>query len=90
VTYRCRSPKRAAKKIDARRQQRGPDATVVEHERLDEVIEMALVIRDVHHLAAGRGGLGLLDVLRHPAHFSQDGIERMLQRAIETIPLRRP
>ena len=80
---------RAAEQIDARGHQRRPHAVIVEHERLDEVVEMALVIRDVDDAATPRGVRRMLDVLGHPAHLAQDRIERMLQRAVEAVPLRR-
>ena len=44
---------RPAEQVDAGGDDRRPDAVVVEHQRLDQVVEMALVVRDVDD-AAGR------------------------------------
>jgi hypothetical protein len=51
---------------------------------------MALVIRDVHHAPAARGVDGVLDVLGDAPDLSQDRVQRVLQRPVEPVPLRRP
>ena len=81
---------RTAKKVDAGGNQRRANAVVVEHERLDEVIGVALVIRGVHHTVAGRRGNGVVQILVLALDFPEDGVERMLERSIQLVPLRRP
>ena len=83
-------PERPAEQVDARGDDRRPDAVVVEHERLDQVVEMALVVRDVDDAAGAGRLLRDPDVLVDALDLAQDRIERMLQRAIDRIALRRP
>ena len=80
---------RSAEEIDARGDDRRTNAVVVEHQRLDEVVEMALVIRDVEHAPARGRFTRVLDVLGDATNLSQDGVERVLKRAIEAVSLRR-
>ena len=47
VTCRWMQAERAAEQVDAGGDERRPDAVVVEHERLDEVVGVALVVRRV-------------------------------------------
>ena len=82
-------PERSAEEIDARGDDRRTNAVVVEHQRLDEVVEMALVIRDVEHAPACGRFARMLDVLGDATNLSQEGIERVLKRAIKAVPLRR-
>ena len=42
---------RAAEQVDAGGEERRPDAVVVEHERLDQIVQVALVVRDVDDAA---------------------------------------
>jgi hypothetical protein len=79
---------RPAEQVDARRDHRRPHAVVVERQRLDQIVEMAFVIRDVDDPpGAGR-------ILRDPHAFvdaldlAENRIERMLERAVDRIPLR--
>ena len=83
-------PERAAEEIDPGRDDRRSHAVVIEDQRLDEVIEMALVIGDVDDAAAASGLLRDGDVLVEPFDFSQDGIERVFQGAVDRVALRRP
>ena len=78
---------RTAKQVDPRRDDGRADAIVVEDERLDEVIEMALVIRDVHHPSGARRLLGDVDVFVDAIDLAEDRIERMFQRAVDGIAL---
>ena len=80
---------RSAEQIDARGDERRPDAVVVEHERLDEVIGVALVVRRVHDAVAAHRRRHVVQVLVLALDLAQDGIQRMLQRAIELVALRR-
>ena len=82
-------PERAAEEVDPGREQRRPDPVVVEDDRLDQVVEMALVVRDVHDPPAPGGLDGVFDMFGDAANLSQDGIERMLECAVEAVPLRR-
>ena len=84
-------PERAAEQVDAGRDHRRTDAVVVEHERFDQVIEMRLVIRDVDHppglsSPAARWSTCLVDAF----DLAEDRIERVLQRAVDGVALRRP
>src|SRR5262245_53313066 len=79
----------AAEQVDAGSHQRRADAVVVEDDRLDQVVEMTLVVRDVDDSSPAGRILGVLDVLRNATNLSQDGIERMLEGAIEPVPLLR-
>ena len=81
---------RTAEQVDAGGDQRRANAVVVEHERLDEVIGVALVIRGVDHPVAGRRGNGVVQILVLALDFPEDGVERMLQRSIQLVPLRGP
>jgi hypothetical protein len=65
--------KRAAEQIDPGGGDRRTDAVVVERERLDEVIQMALVIRDVDDASAAGGLLGNLDPLVDALDFRRIG-----------------
>ncbi len=81
---------RAAEQVDSRGDQRWPDPVVVEHERLDEVIGVALVIRRVHHAMAAHRGDDVVEVLVPAFNLAKDRIERMLQGTVNRMPLRRP
>ena len=63
VTWRWISPSGPPNRLMPGRDDRRPDAVVVEHQRLDEIVEMALVIRDVDDAAAARRLLRDVDVL---------------------------
>ena len=65
----------------------GRIAVVVEHERLDQIVEMALVIRDVDDAAAADAVLAQLHVFGDALDLAENRIERMLQRAVEPVPL---
>ena len=80
--------KRAAEEVNPRGDDRGADAVVVDDERLDEIVEVALVVRNVDRPSLARRFLGDADVLLDALDLAKDGIERMLERAIDRIPLR--
>ena len=79
---------RAAEQIDARGDERRADAVVVEHQRLDQVIGVAAVIRRVDDAVAARGGDDVMQVFVLAFDLAENRIERMLQRAIEPVSLR--
>ena len=81
---------RAAEQIDPRGDERRAHAVVVEHERLDEIIGVALVIRGVDDAMGARRVQDVVEVLRLALDLPENGIERMLQRAINRIPLGGP
>ena len=81
---------RSAEQVDARGDDRRADTVVVEHERLGEIVGVALVVRRVDDASRARGGLHDIDVLAEPFDLAQDRIERMLERAVNRIPLCRP
>ena len=80
---------RPAEQVDAGGRDRRPDAVVVEHERLDQVVEVRLVVRDVDDAARARRLLRDGDVLVDALDLAQDRIERMLERAVDRVALRR-
>ena len=80
---------RAAEQVDARGDERRPHAVVVEHQRLDEVVGMALVVRRVHDAVFPGRRDGVMQVLGLALDLAQYRIERMLQRAVNRVPLRR-
>ena len=51
---------------------------------------MTPVIGRVDDPSCARGGLDDIDVLAQPFDFAEDWIERMLERAIDRVPLCRP
>ena len=81
---------RAAEEIDARGDDRRADAVVVEHERFGQVIGVTPVIGRVDDASRARGGLDDVDVLAEPFDLAEDWIERMLERAVDRVPLCRP
>jgi hypothetical protein len=83
-------PERPAEQVDASGDDGRPDAVVVEHQRLHQVIDVALVVRNVDDAPGASGLLRDLDMLVNPFDFAQDGIERMLQRTVDGVALRGP
>ena len=83
--------KGAAEQVDAGGDHRRAHAVVVEDDRLDEIVEMALVVRGVDDAPAGADRrLRALDVLLAAVDLAQDGIERMLQGAVHPVALGGP
>ena len=80
---------RAAEQVDASRDDRRPHVVVIEDERLDKVIDMALVIRRVDDSSGPRCGFDDLEVLDAPLDLPQDRVQRMLERPVKPVPLRR-
>ena len=80
---------RTAEQVDPRSDDRRPDPVVVEHERFDQVVGMAPMVRRVDDAAAARRGFDWLEVLADAFDLAQDRIERVLQRAIDGVSLRR-
>ena len=84
-------PERAAEQVDAGGDHGGAHSVVVEDERLDEIIDVALVVRGVDDAPAlANGILRAFDVLLPAVYLAEDRIERVLQGAVERIPLRGP
>ena len=81
---------RAAEQIDPSGDERRPHAVVVEHERFDEIVGVALVVRRVDDAMAARRVQDVMQVLGLALDLPENGIERVLQRAVNRIPLRRP
>ena len=80
---------RPAEQIDAGRDQRRTDAVVVEHQRLDQVVGMALVVRRVDDAVIADGAEHVVQILVLALDLPENGIERMLQRSIDRVPLGR-
>ena len=81
---------RSAEQVDAGGDQRRTDTVVVEDQRLHQIVGVALVIRRVDDAVRAHGADDVLQVLVLPFDLPKDGIERMLQRPVELVPLRRP
>ena len=81
---------RSAEQIDAGGDDRRPHAVVLERERLDEIVEMALVVRDVDDATVAGGLAGVRRALGNALDLAQDRIERVLQRLVDGVALRRP
>ena len=90
VTCRWIQAERTSEQVDAGGNDRRSDAVVVEDQRLDEVIQVALVIRDVDDPPRFRRLLRDFDVLVDAFDLPQDRIEGVLEGAVDGIPLRRP
>jgi hypothetical protein len=83
-------PERAAEQVDAGDDQRRTDAVVVQHQRLDQIVAMALVVRGVDD-AVGADRVGdVVQVLVLALDLAQDRVERVLQGAVELVALRGP
>src|SRR6185436_901758 len=78
---------RTAEQIDPGRDHRRPHAVVVEDQRLDQIVEMALVVRDVDDPAFSGRLLGDLDVLVNALDLPENGVERVFQRAVDRVAL---
>ena len=78
----------AAEEIDAGGDERRPNAVVVEHERLDEVIGVTLVIRRVDDAVRPHRVHDVMKVFVLALDLAEDRIQRMLKRAVELVPLR--
>ena len=63
---------------------------VVEHEQLDQIVDVTLVIRGVDDAVRPGRRLRELDKLRVPRDLPQDRIQRVLQGAIHGVSLGRP
>ena len=73
---------RPAEQIDPGGDQRRPDAVVVEHERLHQVVDVAPVVRDVDDAVLALGGRHLRQVLADALDLAENRVERVLQRAV--------
>ena len=81
---------RSAEEVDARRDDRRPHVVIVERQRLEQVVGVALVIGRVDHVS-GRGRRDrAFDMLDVPVDLPQDRVERVLERPVERVALRRP
>ncbi len=79
---------RSAEQVDAGRDERRPDAAVVEDDRLDQIVDVALVVRRVDDAMIARRVDRVVRLLRNLLDFSENWIQRMLQRAIHLVSLR--
>src|SRR6185436_3742617 len=82
-------PERPDEEVDARRDDRRTDSVVVEHERLDQIVDMTSVVRGVDD--APRLGCGFRDVnvLADAFDLAEDRIERVLEGAVNRVALPR-
>ena len=80
---------RPAEQVDAGRDERRTDAVVVEDQRLDQVVGMALVVRRVDDAVIADGAEHVVQILVLALDLPQNGIERVLQRSIDRVPLGR-
>ena len=80
-------PERPAEQVDSRRDHGRADALVVQHQRLDQVVDVAAVVRDVHDAPAGGCGVDAVGVLGDPLDHPEDRVERVLQRPVDRVAL---
>ena len=80
---------RSAEQIDARRDERRPHAGVVEHDRLDQIVEMALVVRRVDDAMVARRRERIVLMFGNLLVFPKNRVERMLQRPVHPVALSR-
>jgi hypothetical protein len=73
---------RPAKQVDTRRNDWRPDTRIVQHERFDQVIDVAAMVRGVHHAISRRGVDRRRRVLADAFDLSQDWVKRIFERAI--------
>src|SRR5262249_22190512 len=78
---------RTTEQVDSRRDERRTDARIVEDDRLNEVVEVALVIGRVDDAMFTCGRERVVLVLGHLLHFPEDRIERVLERPVHSVPL---
>ena len=77
-----------AEQIDARGDERWTNPVVVEYQRFNQVIGMALVVRRVHNPVRADRRRHVVQVFVFALDLPQNGIEGMLQCAVELVPLR--
>jgi hypothetical protein len=75
--------------VDAGGDDRRADPVLVEHERFGKVVEVTAMVRRVHEAAAMRGGFHLFDVFADAFDLPQNRVERVLERAVDGVALRR-
>ena len=80
---------RTAEEIDAGGDDRRPHAVVVEDDRLDEIVGVAFVVRRVDDPPGARRRLDDVEMLDAAIDLPQNRVERVLERAVKRIPLRR-
>ena len=86
VTWLMDEPERPAEQVDARGNHRRTDA-VLEDQRLDQVVDVAAMVRDIDDPVLCRGTLEAIDVLRMPVDLAKNRVERVLQRAVDGMAL---
>ncbi len=82
-------PERPAEQVDACGDDGRPHAVVVQHDRLDEIVGVAPVIRRVNDPTRACGRLDDVEMLDPPIDLPKNRVQRVLERAIERISLRR-
>jgi len=80
---------RAAEQVDARGDHRRPNLVVLEHQRLDQVVDVAAMVRDIDDAASRRRQPDDAFVLGNARDLAEDRVERMLQRAVDRVSLAR-
>jgi hypothetical protein len=83
-------PERPAEQVDAGGDDRWPDSRIVQHQRFDQVVGVAAMVRGPHHAALRGGRRGVVGVLGHPVDLPQDRVERVFERAVQLVALRGP
>ena len=81
---------RPAEQVDAGRDDRRPDAGVVEHQRFDQIVGVALVIGRVDDAVLPGRVNRVGDVLADAFNLAKNRVERILERAIQLVALGRP
>jgi hypothetical protein len=80
-------PERTAEEVDAGGDERRSDAVIVEHQRLDQVIGVAFVVRRVDQPVIADRVEDMMEVFVMAIDLPEDWIERMLQSPIDCVPL---
>ena len=80
---------RSAKQVDAGGDDRRPHAVVVEDDGLHEIVCVAFVVRRIDDAAGSRRRLDDVEMFDPAIDLAENRIQRMLQRPVERVPLRR-
>ena len=78
---------RATEEIDPGGDERRTNAVIVQHERLDQVIRVAAMVRRVDDAVVAGGGDDVVQVFVLALDLAEDRIQGMLQRPVEAVPL---
>ena len=81
---------RSAEQVDAGGDDRRPNPGIVQHERFDEIVDVAAVVRREGDAAARRGVDRQLLVLADAFDLAENRVERIFEGAVQLVALRGP